>query len=134
MDTPAATGDADGNSDYGSDFTPDEESLLTGLLHQQGPPLDHEDDNPNDDIKSQLQDLNNDTAGQRGIKIPLSAFAKRDPRGQESGEQTLRKELGDNSLRSLSANSQFPPLARSLAPTRVSPIVQDGWLTDPPSV
>lgn len=124
MDTPAATCDADGdgNSDYGSDFTPDEETLLNGLLHQQGSP-DHEDDNPNTEIKNQLQDPNNDpAAGQRGIKIPLSAFLGRDSRGQESGlqlqpEQTARKEeLGDNSHRLLAANSQSP--TRSLASTR----------------
>ena len=139
MDTPAATGDADGNSDYGSDFTPDEETLLNGLLHQQGPP-DHDDDNPNTEIKSQLLDPNNDpAAGQRGIKIPLSAFIGRDPRGQESGlqpqpEQTVAKEeFGDNSPRLLSAHRQSPyPLARSLPPESAQTCKTAG-LTDHPS-
>lgn len=138
MDTPAATGDVDGNSDYGSDFTPDEETLLNGLVHQQGLPPDHEDDNPNTEIKNQLQDPNNDPAGQRGIKIPLTAFTGRDSRGQERSKQTARKEeLDDNSHRLLVANSQSPhPLTRSLTRSHHSQPkhARTAGLTDHPSV
>lgn len=130
MDTSAATGDENGNSDYGSDFTPDEETLLNGLLQHQGPSTGHdEDDNPNNEIKIQLEDPDNDTAGQ-GIKIPLSAFLGRDPRRQESGlqsEQTSKKELGDKSHRLLSANRQSRALHQ-----QVSPCARR--LTDHPSV
>ena len=104
MDAPVAQ-TAEGDSDYGSDFTPDEENVLNALL-QQG----LEDDNPNADFKIQLEDQDNDDGGQ-GIKIPLPSryrdglFQKKSTDQVSEYEETLvAKAFRDK--RQVSANSQ----------------------------
>jgi len=52
-------------SDYGSDFTPDEEEILNGLLQQ----VPDQGDNPNTDPDQQLKDIE-DNEGPRGARIP----------------------------------------------------------------
>ena len=65
--------DADVLSDYGSDFTPDEEEMLNSLLDQ-GANID----NPNLDPKIQLENIK-DEQNCQGIKVPLQAWNQ--PRG-----------------------------------------------------
>lgn len=55
----------DGFSDYGSDFTPDEEEILNALLHQ----TTEQDDGPNRDPDLLLKDIE-DEKGPRGAKVP----------------------------------------------------------------
>ena len=57
-------------SDYGSDFTPDEEEILNGLLDQ-GPNVD----NPNLDPEIQLENVEDDQ-GCQGIKIPRRVWSQ----------------------------------------------------------
>lgn len=61
----SVTDQQDGFSDYGSDFTPDEEEILRGLLQQVPDP----EDNPNADIDLLLRN-NQDDEPPRGAKIP----------------------------------------------------------------
>lgn len=56
-----------GTSDYGSDFTPDEEEILNALLH----PVPEQDDNPNSDSNLVLKDIE-DEQGHRGARVPYS--------------------------------------------------------------
>ena len=56
-----------GTSDYGSDFTPDEEKILNALLY----PLPEQDDNPNSDSNLVLKDIE-DEQGHRGARVPYS--------------------------------------------------------------
>lgn len=63
MDMPVAD-QQDGFSDYGSEFTPDEEEILNGLLHQSP----EQDDGPNRDPDFLLKDLK-DEEGPRGARI-----------------------------------------------------------------
>lgn len=64
MDMPI-TDQQDGFSDYGSDFTPDEEEILNALLHQ----TTEQDDGPNRDPDLLLKDIE-DEKGPRGAKVP----------------------------------------------------------------
>lgn len=64
MDMPV-TDQQDGFSEYGSDFTPDEEEILNALLQQ--PP--EQDDGPNTDPDLLLKDIE-DEKGPRGARIP----------------------------------------------------------------
>jgi len=58
----------DAASDYGSDFTPDEEDILNALLKQ--PPDQPPDlDNPNRDTDLLLKDIEEDE-GPRGARLP----------------------------------------------------------------
>ena len=59
-------------SDYGSDFTPDEEEILKGLL--QGAPS--EADNPIADPDLQLKDLKDDFT-HKGARVSKSAYESR---------------------------------------------------------
>lgn len=59
------TDQQDGLSDYGSDFTPDEEEILNALLHQ----TTERDDGPNGDPDLLLKDAE-DEKGPRGAKVP----------------------------------------------------------------
>ena len=56
-----------GTSDYGSDFTSDEEEILNALLH----PVPEHDDNPNSDSNLVLKDIE-DEQGHRGARVPYS--------------------------------------------------------------
>ena len=56
-----------GTSDYGSDFSPDEEEILNALLH----PVPEQDDNPNSDSNLVLKDIE-DEQGHRGARVPYS--------------------------------------------------------------
>ena len=56
-----------GTSDYGSDFTPDEEEILNALLH----PAPEQEDNPNSDSNLVLKDIE-DEQGHRGARVPYS--------------------------------------------------------------
>ena len=56
-----------GTSDYGSDFTPDEEEILNALLY----PVPEQDDNPNSDSNLVLKDIE-DEQGCRGARVPYS--------------------------------------------------------------
>lgn len=88
-------------SDYGSDFTPDQEEILNALLHQ----TPEQDDGPNTDPDLLLKDIE-DAEGPRGARMPHR-------QGQQSQEcpplpvsktmATIRLE-GDNNR---SANSTF---------------------------
>ena len=62
------SGDADAVSDYGSDFTAEEESLLDGLIH-----AGLATDNPNQDPDIQLKTIEDDEIPQQ-IKIPRYPF------------------------------------------------------------
>ena len=64
MDIPV-TGQQDGFSDYGSDFSPDEEEILNGLLHQ----TREQDDGPNSDPGLLLHDIKHEE-GPRGARVP----------------------------------------------------------------
>ena len=66
MDVPV-TDQQDGLSDYGSDFTPDEEEVLNALLHQA--PEQLQDDGPNRDPDILLKDIENEQ-GPRGARVP----------------------------------------------------------------
>lgn len=88
-------------SDYGSDFTPDEEEILNALLHH----TSEQDDSPNTDPNLLLKDIE-DEERPRGARVPHR-------QGQQSQEYlplplsktrvTIRLE-GDNNY---SANSRF---------------------------
>ena len=58
----------DAASDYGSEFTPDEEEILNGLL--QAPPAPESSDNPITDSELLLQDIEGNE-GPRGIRLPV---------------------------------------------------------------
>lgn len=77
MDRPA-TDQQDGFSDYGSDFTPDEEEILNALLHQG--PEQVQDDNPNTDPDLLLKGIGHEE-GPRVAKVPRR-------QGQQSQEYT----------------------------------------------
>ena len=62
MDIPV-TDQHDGFSDYGSDFTPDEEEILNALLHIP------EDNGPNRDPDLLLKDIEGEE-GPRGARVP----------------------------------------------------------------
>ena len=64
MDTTVADRQ-DGLSDYGSDFTPDEEEILIALLHQ----APEQDDGPNTDPDLLLKDTD-DHERPRGARVP----------------------------------------------------------------
>ena len=64
MDMPV-TGQQDGFSDYGSDFSAGEEEILNGLLHQSP----EQDDGPNRDPDLLLQDIVYEE-GPRGARVP----------------------------------------------------------------
>ena len=64
MDMPV-TGQHDGFSDYGSDFSAGEEEILNGLLHQSP----EQDDGPNRDPDLLLQDIVYEE-GPRGARVP----------------------------------------------------------------
>lgn len=55
----------DGLSDYGSDFSPDEEVILNGLLQQ----VPDQGDNPNTDPDQQLKDIEGNE-GPSGVRVP----------------------------------------------------------------
>ncbi len=57
-------GQQDGSSDYGSDFTPDEEEILKSLL----PQTLEQDDGPNRDPDLLLKDIE-DEEGPRGARV-----------------------------------------------------------------
>ncbi len=63
MDMPI-TDQQDGVSEYGSDFTPDEEEILNALLSQSP----QQDDGPNRDPDLLLKDIK-DEEGPRGAKV-----------------------------------------------------------------
>ena len=99
MDVPV-TDQQDGLSDYGSDFTPEEEEILNALLHQA--PEQVPDDGPNGDPDLLLKGIGNEE-GPRGAKVPRR-------QGQQSKEypslplsETIR--IDDDNNRS--ANSTF---------------------------
>lgn len=102
MDVPV-TDQQDGFSDYGSDFTPDEEEILNALLHQA--PEQVQDDGPNRDPDLLLKGIGNEE-GPWVAKVPRR-------QGQQSQEHsslplsetriTIRFD-GDNNR---SANSTF---------------------------
>ena len=77
MDVPV-TDQQDGFSDYGSDFTPDEEEILNALLHQG--PEQVQDDGPNRDPDLLLKGIGNEE-GPRVAKVPRR-------HGQQSQEYT----------------------------------------------
>ena len=58
------TDQQDGISDYGSDFTPDEEEILNALLYQ----APQQDDGPNRDPDLLLKDIK-DEEGPRGARV-----------------------------------------------------------------
>ena len=62
MDIPV-TGQQDGFSDYGSDFSAGEEEIINGLLHQSP----ERDDDPNSDLL--LQDIEHEESP-RGARVP----------------------------------------------------------------
>lgn len=64
MEVPAAD-QHDGLSDYGSDFTPDEEEILKGLLQR----VPDNGDNPTTDPDQRLKDIE-DNEGPRGMRMP----------------------------------------------------------------
>ena len=59
------TGQQDKFSDYGSDFSPDEEEILNGLLHQ----TQEQDEGPISDPGLLLQDIKHEQ-GPRGARVP----------------------------------------------------------------
>lgn len=61
----AVTGQQDGLSDYGSDFSPGEEEILNGLLHYNP----KQDDGPIKDPDLILQDIEHEK-GPRGARVP----------------------------------------------------------------
>ena len=63
----------DSTSDYGSDFSPEEESILGDLLDRAYP----DPDNPNEDLAVQLSRWQEDNHAHE-IKIPLYPFIKGD--------------------------------------------------------
>lgn len=64
----SSAGTADEASEYGSDFTADEEDILNGLL--QGPSMLEVVDNPIIFPELQSEDVENE-AGAHGVKIPI---------------------------------------------------------------
>lgn len=64
MEMPIA-GQQDGYSDYGSEFSPDEEEILDALLHQ----TVNQDDGPNRDPDLLLRDIEIEE-GPRGARVP----------------------------------------------------------------
>lgn len=84
MDAPV-TDQYDGLSDYGSDFIPDEEDLLNGLLQQ----VPDQGDNPNTDPDQQGKDVG-DNEGPRGAKLPRRLGRDQDL-GQNVSPQTPEK-------------------------------------------
>ena len=94
------TNPQDGFSDYGSDFTPDEEEILNALLQQ----TLEQDDGPNTDPDLLLKDIE-DEYGPRGAKVPHR-------QGQQSQHALppvykTRIEIQLNCDSTLSANSMF---------------------------
>lgn len=61
----ALTGQQDEFSDYGSEFSPDEEEILNGLLHHNS----KQDDGPIRDPDLILQDIEHEK-GPRGARVP----------------------------------------------------------------
>ena len=102
MDMPV-TDQQDGLSDYGSDFTPDEEEILNALLQQA--PEQVQDDGPNGDPDLLLKGIENEK-GPRGAKVPRR-------QGQQSEEHPslplseTRVTIHINGDNNRSANSTF---------------------------
>ncbi|KAK4695785.1 exonuclease V, partial [Lecanoromycetidae sp. Uapishka_2] len=82
----------DSLSEYGSDFTPDEEELLSGLLQQ----VPDQGDNPNTDPNRQLGDIEDDE-GPRGARIPRR-LAREDHDRQIAFAQTPEKKRATNEI------------------------------------
>ena len=78
---------ADGYSDYGSDFTPDEERIVAGLL-QPG----FEADNPNQDPDLQLKDIE-DYEGPRGLRIFRQSGSQRSSQGPSVQVSAVSKKM-----------------------------------------
>lgn len=105
-------------SDYGSDFTPDQEEILNALLHQ----TPEQDDGPNTDPDLLLKDIE-DAEGPRGARMPHR-------QGQQSQEcpplpvsktmATIRLE-GDNN-RSANIESQESRLERESSVSIEAPL------------
>ena len=98
MDMPI-TGQQDGVSNYGSDFSPEEEEILNGLLHQSP----EQDDGPNKDPDLLLQDIEHDQSP-RGARVPLRQCAK-NTLSLSSQKSVAIQFDGDNGP---SANSRCP--------------------------
>ena len=84
MDIPV-TGQQDGLSEYGSDFSIDEEEILNELLHQSP----KQDDGPNRDSDLLLQDIEHEE-GPRGARVSRR-------QGQQPKDHSLPLLYQDNS-------------------------------------
>lgn len=84
----ASTADLqDGGSDYGSDFTPDEEKILLRLLHpQQGPPK----------LIADVEDEGNPQLA--GSELPDGVDHETGERGGEESEAILSVEIESNHI------------------------------------
>ena len=101
MDMPV-TDQQDGFSDYGSDFTPDEEEILNALLHPK------QDDGPNTDPDLLLKNIE-DEQGPRCARVPHRQgqhFPEHSSLPVSKTRITIRLD-GDNNR---SANSTFPTI------------------------
>ena len=70
-----ACGPTDEASEYGSEFTPDEEEVLNGLLKVQ--PVLESTDNPIINPELQRQNAEEDGEGSRGLRLPAESANKR---------------------------------------------------------
>ncbi|CAD6584099.1 MAG: hypothetical protein ASARMPRED_001595 [Alectoria sarmentosa] len=105
MDMPV-TDQQDGFSDYGSDFTPDEEEILNALLHPK------QDDGPNTDPDLLLKNIE-DEQGPRGARVPHrqgQQFPEHSPLPVSKTRITIRLD-GDNN-RSANIESRGARLER----------------------
>lgn len=96
----SVTDQQDGLSDYGSDFTPEEEEILNALLHQA--PEQVQDDGPNGDPDLLLKGIENQEVP-RGAKVPRR-------QGQQSKEYPslpLSETIHIDDDNNRSANSTF---------------------------
>ena len=80
----------DGLSDYGSDFTPDEEEILKGLLQQ--PP--REPDNPITDPDLQLKDIDDEAIPKRA-RVSKLGYDSRLPSNLASENKIAIQEIGN---------------------------------------
>lgn len=109
MDIPV-TDQQDGISDYGSDFSPEEEEILNVLLHQT--PEQVQDEGPNGDPDLLLKGIGNEE-GPRGAKVPRR-------QGQKSKEYSslpLSETIHIDDDKNHSANSTFCASSPSLTST-----------------
>lgn len=105
----SSSGLPDETSEYGSDFTLDEEEILNGFLQE--PPRFGVADNPIRDLESQLEDAEDD-GGLHGVKLPrcspYASYASDRRLGTEVGSQQPSTQV--NKLTDVSTNGKCPVL------------------------